>query len=778
MEFNRYITKTQVSEWIKCYINYEVPRKLIDALGNLNNRLSFKSGDYFICCLTPAEKSTLKTLNSVFFEVLNDQILKFDNFMSYQFEHSLKPNLFRFGFNLEQIKMANSGRIIVNTITVNLRKELERFYKELNKVKSYFNLNMQIYDRLLVNYRQSFGKYNMIDQTALDQSDTILRSSKVHSASKKFESYLKVSTDMYVESLHEEWEYKQAGDRLTNLLTADQFTKSESFYFGFFIGSICLCMVLCGALLLETNFFSYNPSDFVKFLVPIFRGTLALFVYMFFLGINVYGWETYGIDYKKLFGIEMNYSTSFQIMKRSFGFIAIWLIFFCYCAISSSDLFQTDNLFSSKLTMWIAPMPTVLFIMYMIFPLSNYFNFDGRIYVFGLIRDIIIQPFQKAPIAFRTSFALDQLYSFMILINDFIYTTCYINNIAEHGTIPNLCFKFQFRTKQFMVIFCICFWGNVVKITNLIKLILNKKEYTDPSKYRKDFSKSCKSLLKTLFVSSISVLGFYNYKDDVLHTTWICCVVMTTSWSAYDDIVHQWGFFQTKDWLRAKLVYPDKNVYYFGMFANVFLRLTWVLGLAPSIFNHPFLDNFFPLMTSMLECFRRMVWNFFVVEYQIVKSQEEVKFVTDYALPYPFEINMRDEGTRLLVNKQIEVYLKGAYLKQLSKEGQFDSKVMMVGNSGSLKLRESIEALGVLARTETEHRGDLKAYDVSVGLALELLMSEAVINLGKSNVILDVRMIDEMEIESYNQDKTKQQQSLFSELVNRNKAFLEINKEN
>lgn len=771
MEFEHYIRKNQVSDWADCYINFRVPIQLIEVLGRLNTRIKFKHGDYFVNCLTPEEKETVLRINAVFFLILQDQIKKFQNFLTYQIEKSLKPNLFRFAFNIQQMRANNKDRIVVDMTSVTIKKELERYFKEVNIVKNYFNLNLQIYERLLSRYRIEFGRLNMIDQASLQKSDAVLRSGKVQSAFKKFESYLKVVSNFYIEDFHEENKYKDASERLKILLTADQFSKSESFYFGFFIGSICLCMVLCGALLVETNFFSYHPSDFVVYMVPIFRGTLALFIYIFFLGINVYGWETFGIDYKKIFDTEIHYSSSFKIMKRSFGFIAIWLLFFCYCALSSSDLFKHSALFNSRLAMWIAPTPTFLFILYMVFPSTVHFNFEGRKWVFGIIRDIVVQPLTQGEVSFRTAFAFDQLMSFMILINDFIYTLCYLQNIYYEGVIPNKCLKFRFRFKQFLVIFAICFWSNVMKFGALMALLRHRAKY-DAVAFENEYRSRVKSLTKTLCISFTSVVAIYNYKDDILNATWICFTILVTAWLAHDDTVHAWGFFQTKDWLRAKLAYPNKKVYYFALTINLVFRLTWVIGLGPSLFDHPLLNNLMPLMMALMECFRRMIFNFFIVEYEHLQRQGDFQFISRYALPYELDIDMSNEDTKLLVDRQVRIYLKNAFIKgdelgvkedgTLQKEALMQSRV----SKNSLSLKD------VIVKNEDQHREDLTHFDDSLSKGVELLDSSEVKNLGQGNVKLDIHMIQEADAAANQADVDVPQKQLFNDIIERNKALL------
>jgi len=493
---------------------------------------------------------------------------------------------------------------------------------------------------------------------------------------------------------------------------------------------------------------------------------------MFFLGVNVYGWETFGIDYKKIFEIELHYSSSFKVMKRAFGFIAIWLVFFCYCALSSSDLFKNSWLFNQTIAMYIAPVPTFLFIFYMIFPATSMFNYEGRMWTFGLMKSIIKEPLTQLCFSFKTGFAYDQMMSFMIVINDFVYTLCYMENVYNTNQVPNLCLKFRFRIKQFAIIFAICFWGTFVKFTNYIRVNLNKKNYSVEKDFLRDLASARLSLAKSCAISFTSVVGFFNYKDDVLNATWICYTIIVTCWVTHDDFVHAWGFFQTKDWLRKKIAYPNKSVYYLAMLSNVILRLTWVVSLAPGLFEHPLLNNLLPLIMSIFECFRRMIYNFFTVEYEHINRMGNTKLVSEYDLPYDLDIDMTNDDVKGIVDKQVGIFLRGAFLKKDSIDVKDDdemrkSKVIqgkMVSNEGSFR--------EMIIKNEDEHKEEMAHYDDVLEKCRQFLEKDQVKNLGKGKVNLDVHIIEEAGAATDVGETDKAQIQLFQEIASMKKGLV------
>ena len=62
----------------------------------------------------------------------------------------------------------------------------------------------------------------------------------------------------------------------------------------------------------------------------------------------------------------------------------------------------------------------MLFILYLIFPMKNKFNYQGRMWVFWIVKEVFATPFRSENMCFSTSFYFSQTASFMILFNDFI----------------------------------------------------------------------------------------------------------------------------------------------------------------------------------------------------------------------------------------------------------------------------------------------------------------------------------------------------------------------
>ncbi|MCC6271726.1 MAG: hypothetical protein IT190_10645, partial [Microbacteriaceae bacterium] len=303
------------------------------------------------------------------------------------------------------------------------------------------------------------------------------QNTKIESTYKKMNGYIKIISTMFQENFYQNNECKQAYKRLELLKSKQKLTRNESFYFGFYIGAFTVCGLLVITLLIETKFFDPEGSDFVRYMFRVLRGTLMLFVYWFLFGVDVYVWERYNINYKRVFDIEKDVtSSSFQIMERSFAFLAMWMIAFSYCAISNTEFFQSALIFNKVTSMYVAPSVWLIFFLYIFFPSTTTFDYHGRMRLLKGIWNVVIGPFGR--ITALQSWSMAQLLSFLIVLKDFMYTVCYSKNVYEHQTIQNQC-EDNLRFIEFMTIFVICTWKNIFGVNKFIYLHKDRHKMTE-----------------------------------------------------------------------------------------------------------------------------------------------------------------------------------------------------------------------------------------------------------------------------------------------------------
>lgn len=185
----------------------------------------------------------------------------------------------------------------------------------------------------------------------------------------------KVVEQIYLDTFYTKANVEEGNEELKKISTRAIFSPKESFQFGTAFGGFLTCLVFAILLLKETGLFSDHESDFSKQLFPIFRGSLLLYFYVFLIGLNVFLWDRYNVNYRRVLDLPPGSRSSFSIFKRFFWFVFIWMALFFYCSISSTDYFEDSNIFVKSVAMNLAPLAWLPFFVYMFFPSKQAFNY-------------------------------------------------------------------------------------------------------------------------------------------------------------------------------------------------------------------------------------------------------------------------------------------------------------------------------------------------------------------------------------------------------------------
>lgn len=718
MKFQDFLIKHQIQEWKNYYISFEPLNKLLKSLRLLKKRLNFKEGNQKVHNFTEIEQKFISDVDHHFLRALHDQLLKIQSFLNYKVNFYMGPLLIKFVFNVSNFKQQILSEEERDTIGISLREELEKYYKEVYLVKQYMSLNFRIYERLCMRYRTEFERLNLFNPNNLEEINKSFQNARIDSAFKKMDCYLKVVGTMHQENFYSNKDCKVAAKRLKLITSKDGFSSNESFYFGFFIGTFCVCILLIATLLIETRFFDEQGSDFVTYMFPIFRGTLMCFLYWFLLGVDVYVWDRYNINYKRVFDMQKSVtSSSYQIMKRAFGFLSIWVLVFSYCALSNTQFFDSAFIFNKITSMHIAPIVWMVFFLYMLFPSTKVFNYEGRLMFWQQLGDLIKAPFSR--ISYRTGWSMTQFLSFLIVLKDFMYTVCYVDNVYDVGTIKNNCFDANYKLREFLVIFVIVFWKNLIGVNKFYFLHKDRAKYTEAEFKAKRFG-GIRGMTKGLIMTVVAIISFNLKNWPELWYYWFVATCILTVWSYRDDIMDDWGFMQTKDLLREKLSYPHKRFYYCAIVLNLVLRLAWVIGLSPAVLTTTLTKNVVGLILIILESLRCTVWNFFKIENEHLKYQGNFSFINSYDFPYDFEIDMSNPETRVAVATQVRILLKNAFVRRdiYNKNYETDLNVSMLEPSNKEGETARVTRLSELVKQtykpEKEHQTELYKLNNSV----------------------------------------------------------------
>jgi hypothetical protein len=568
MSFNHYVRTTLIPEWKNYYINYDTLSDLIRCLKPVTAKVKKSSDDYQVSIIVLEEDTKLADIvEDHFRQTLIDQIGKFEDFLKYKIEMCLKPILMKIVFNFKNLGNNNYPQEKIDNLKAQLKGEVKNYYKEVNLVKKYLNLNIKIYYKLLKKYTKVYKQIDLFKNEVIDDLNARILQVKAEKLNKLLDRYIQVTETIFIEYFFSEGQVKEAIDELNRVKNNHQFTKKESFTFGLYLGSFLVSAVMCALLLIVTDFFKEKQSEFIVYQFPIFRGALVIYLYIFLLGVDVYVWEHFNINYKNVFNIDYNSSSAFQIMKRAFGFLAVWILTFSYCALSNSEYFQDIDFFNKDLSIFMSPFVWLVFILYLCFPSKIACNYEGRKHIFRVFKHIICLPFKK--LTLQTNLEVDQVMSFLVVIKDLNYTVCYVKDIVTTHTAVNNCSGPEYDFTEMCIILFFLIWNFCPTLVDFFRTLLNK-ESMDEDEYSRDIRKGLYIIFRNIVSISCSGISYYTSNDDLLFYYWVYATIFVTLALFYADLVDEWGFLATKNLLREKLSYPKKGYYYIAIFMNFF----------------------------------------------------------------------------------------------------------------------------------------------------------------------------------------------------------------
>ena len=102
--------------------------------------------------------------------------------------------------------------------------------------------------------------------------------------------------------------------------------------------------------------------------------------------------------------------------------------------------------------------------------------------------------------------------------------------------------------------------------------------------------------------------------------------------------------------LRKIRSYPNDFFYYFVIFTNLLLRLSFIMTL--SAYYYLWISPILLVsLTSLLEIYRRAQWNFLRVELEHIKLLKDFQPINGFKLPYKFDLDFMN-------NKEDKEFMK------------------------------------------------------------------------------------------------------------------------
>ena len=654
MKYQKEISKSFVKVWEDFYINYLTMFKIIEPVYKKYKEQKNKRMEKQIQSMNFSEnidkepllkESTIdnkmdqKESNKIR-DQFRDQFLlelqKVDFFYNQNINKVIRPKI-------KEIKEQIKHAIKVNEFKMNnevYEMAIKETYKDIYLTQKFINTNLEIKDKLMRKYKKYFGMESLYSSRKKDSTneeiileddkenddiddeiesiinDFLNFKSQIGSALETLKSLEDEITQIFIKNFS--YKYKSKTEKiLKKYIKINEFTETQSFYLGFFIG---LLIFQLGIICTIAWYYDIDMDHDVEFksVFPMFRGFFIVCLYWWMHGLNILIWEKAYISYRVIFQIDNKYSTPIEIFKRAsiFTFILLLcLLIYMIKRIWSGVFFGMFDLIP------INCLPLICWgslIIYAFCPFEIW-DYDGRVFLGQLTKESFGSFLLKT--SFRHVFFMGQMCSFIAPMRDIEYTICYY----AYYDAP-LWAKIEYCRKTRGVYFFIAF------IPNFLRILQNMKEIHDSGKLFPKFY----SIINYCLSISVALLSFLWPQHPSLHIFWLIFTFISSCCSFAWDIIIDFGFFEKGDNypLRNKLYYKPKIIYYLIALYNFVLRFFWLLTISPEVLGTLFRPETLSIILNSFEITRRACWNILKVENKHIDISKEYKVSNDIELPF------------------------------------------------------------------------------------------------------------------------------------------------
>ena len=568
------------------------------------------------------------------------ELQKVDFFYNENINKLIRPKL-------KEIKEQLNHSIKLNEFLIHsetFEMAIEVVYKDIHLINHFIEVNLEIKDKLLSKYKKYFGIYSNnqskkdqlknsriiieddnendenedINNYELEQviNDFISFKSSIGHSKDTFNSIKDEITQLFIENFS--FKYRSKTEKvLKQCVQNNNFTESQSFYLGFFIG---LLIFQLGIICIIAWYYDIDMDNDIEFksVFPMFRGFFIVCLYWWMHGINILVWTKADISYQIIFQVDNNYSSCIEIFKRAaiFTFILLTsLLIYMVKRIQAGvffGIFDPIPIRCIPLICWVS-------LLLVIFCPFRIWNYSGRAWLGKLAKESYSSFLFKT--GFRHVYFMSQLCSFIAPMRDIEYTICYY----AYYDAP-IWAKKEFCRNTRGIYFFIAFFPNFIKILQSIREIHDSKKVF-PKLY---------SIMNSCLSISVALLSFLWPQFPSLHIFWIIMTFISSCCSFFWDVVMDFGFFEEgKNYpLRNKLYYKPKIIYYFICIYDFILRFFWLLTISPEVLGTLFRPETLSIILNSFEITRRACWNIIKVENKHIDISKEFKVSNDVELPY------------------------------------------------------------------------------------------------------------------------------------------------
>ena len=707
MNYYKEISKSFIKVWEDFYINYlalfgildpvykkykEQKKKRIEKQYiSLNFSKNIDSEPLLDSPSNDKDKSELKLAKKVS-EKFKEQFLAELKKVEFFYDQNLTKSIFP---KIKELKEQINHSIKINEFRVHketFEMAIKEAYKDIHLIYKFVETNFEIKDKLLKKYRKYLGIYSrdkkkdpkdknneiiMEDEQENDENEEnieevessiknfITFQSKIGNAKEILDSLKEEVTQLFVQNFSSKYSSKSEKE-LKKCVQNNNFTESQSFYLGFFIGLLIFELSIICIIAWYYDIDMDNDPDF-KSVFPMFRGFFIVCLYWWMHGVNILVWTKADISYKIIFQVDNDASSPIEIFKRA--------AFFTFILLTSVLIYMIKRIWTGVFFGILDPIPihriplicwvSLLLVIFMPFRIWNY---SGRAWLGKLAKESFTSFLFKT--GFRHVYFMSQLCSFIAPMRDIEYTICYY----AYYDAP-LWAKKEYCKKTRGIYFFIAFFPNFIKILQSIREIKESKKLF-PKIY---------SIMNCCLSITVALLSFLWPQYPSLRILWVIFTFISSCSSFTWDILIDFGFFEKgKNYpLRNKLYYRPKIIYYFICIYDFILRFFWLLTISPEVLGTLFRPETLSIILNSFEITRRGCWNIIKIENKHIDISKEFKVSNDVELPY-IKFNgkyVRNETNLLSIMKMDRQHKIQVEIEKILQDNKSDNKILYMSRN-------------------------------------------------------------------------------------------------
>jgi len=645
MKFAEHLGAHITPEWRKQYIQYEEMKAMLYAAveqapseevveEEVSQRYFARFDEKFF---TFCEKELTK-INTFYAEKLAEATRKFATLKS-EMDGSEFDNLTK--------KKVHRRKVM------DLKLAFSEFYLSLILLQNYQNLNF-------TGFRKILKKHDKLlrNDAGARWREEYVESSHFHT--NKDIDKLIAETEATVTSELEGGDRQKAMKRLRVPPLGDKQSPWTTFKVGLFAGAF---VVLFIAVILSAVFHGARETNMTQeefaVVLRLYRGPLLCILFIFLMGINVYGWRSSGVNHVLIFELDpRNHLSEQHLFELATIFGVIWTV---------SIL---SFLYAEHLDIQPFIMPAFLALIMLIFMLNptRTFQHDARFWSLKVVFRIFMAPFFY--VGFADFWLADQMNSLGQALKDFQFLLCFYINRLSDGNWSAL----KVEECGFGGWWLVALVSSLPAWFRFAQCIRRYRDTKEAFPHLVNAGKYSSTLFTVVFSSLNSAYGTAGSKHPFFYV-WLLSAVVSSIYGYIWDIKMDWGFFTDNagdnKFLREEIVYSSKNYYYFAIVEDFFIRFSWVYILLLQEFGSPIPMEIVVTIFSCLEVIRRFIWNFFRLENEHLNNCGKFRAVRDISVA-PLDASDQQQIIKMMDDTDPRSYFR-------------KKKILKTGATNSLK---------------------------------------------------------------------------------------------